>query len=152
MSPVDIRVGFPPGQKNPFAIGKVLVAKTRITPGLMAAVGQPGTVERTSPGRSPFAPSCAVQLLPLPNMRASADSELTFWTGQLDRKRQRQQCLQGTGASLALYMLLLGRALDLLQTWISRKDELGAISSCHTGPLWCLVWILCNTSQGIMLY
>lgn len=40
MSPVDIRVGFPP-QKNPFAIGKVLLAKTRISLGLMAAAGRP---------------------------------------------------------------------------------------------------------------
>lgn len=86
-----------------------------------------------------------------PPSKLQLDSELTFWTCQLDRKRQWQECLQGTGASLTFHVLLLDRALDLLQTWISRKDEFRCIF-CHTGPLWCLVSILCNTSQGITLY
>lgn len=43
MSPSDIRVGFPP-PKIPFAVEKVLMAKTRISPGLLLSV-QPGSVQ-----------------------------------------------------------------------------------------------------------
>lgn len=53
MSLSDIRVGFPP-PKIPFAVEKVLVAKTRISPGLLLA-SQPGSVEQTIPSLSPFA-------------------------------------------------------------------------------------------------